>query len=231
MEIKTLEEIEKLKASSKLADECYEYILNKIKVGMTEIEIAKMIDEYFLSHGASAVSFETIVGSGINSATIHSVPSDRKIEHGDLIQLDFGCVLDGYCSDCSRVLFLDEVKPEYKEIYDLVYKAQMTGISEFREGMKANELDEIVRNVIKEKGYDFNHAVGHAVGTEVHESPTISPKNTESEIKNGMCITIEPGIYLEEKFGIRIEDTCIVEDGKLIPLNKTSKEIKIIRSF
>ena len=228
MNIKTSEEIEKLRASSKLADECYEYIVTQIKLGMTEIEIAKMIDEYFLSHGASAVSFETIVGSGVNSATIHSTPSDRKIEFGDIIQLDFGCVLDGYCSDCSRVLFMGEIKSEYKEIYDIVYKAQMAGIEGFKEGMKASEVDALSRDVIKENGYDFNHSVGHAVGTEVHENPTISPKNTEDTIENGMCITIEPGIYLEGKFGIRIEDTCIVENGKLVPLNKTIKEIKVI---
>ncbi len=226
--IKSLEEIEKLKASSKLADECYLYICDNIRVGMTEIEVAKMIDNYFTAHGASGVSFETIVGSGINSAMIHSTPTDKIIEEGDVVQLDFGCILDGYCSDCSRVLFMGNVDEEYKKIYDIVYEAQKYALDNTRVGMKASEVDALARNITKLSGYDFEHAVGHGVGKEVHEKPVISYKNDNDIIENGMVITIEPGIYLEGKFGIRIEDTCLVEDGKLTPLNKTSKEIKII---
>lgn len=230
MEIKTNEEIEKLKKSSKLADDCYEYICNEIKIGMTEIEIAEKMKSYFLEHGASDVSFDLIVGSGVNSSQIHSTPTERKIEYGDLIQLDFGCILDGYCSDCSRVVFIGEIKPQYKYIYDIVYSAQIAGIEKFEENMTASQVDALSRDVIKARGYDFEHAVGHAVGTEVHEKPVISFKNTEAIIKDNMCITIEPGIYIKDEFGIRIEDTCIVENGKLIPLNKTSKEIKILNA-
>ncbi len=226
--IKTLEEIEKLKASSKLADDCYMYICENIKVGMTEIQVAQMIDEYFLSHGASGVSFETIVGSGVNAAQIHSTPTDRVIEFGDIVQLDFGCILDGYCSDCSRVLFMGKVDEEYKKIYDIVYEAQKYALENARVGMKASEIDALARNITKLSGFDFNHSVGHGVGKEVHEKPFISYKNDEDIIENGMVITIEPGIYLGGKFGVRIEDTCLVEDGRLVSLNKTSKEIKII---
>ena len=227
--VKTKEEIKKLIKASQLADKCYRYICTQIKPGMTEKKIAKLMDNYMISHGASGVSFETIVGSGKNSSKIHSTPSNRTIKYGDVVQLDFGCVLDGYCSDCSRVLFIGMVKPEYKKIYDIVYKAQIAGINGFKAGMKASRVDALSRDVIVKHGYNFNHAVGHGVGQEVHEDPVVSPKNTKDTIKNNMCITIEPGIYLENKFGVRIEDTCIVQGGKLIPLNHTSKAIKIIK--
>ena len=174
------------------------------------------------------LSFETIVGSGVNSSQIHSTPTDRVIEYGDVVQLDFGCVLNGYCSDCSRVLFMGEIKPQYKEIYDIVYDAQVAGVNNTKLGMKACEVDALSRDIIKSHGYDFAHAVGHAVGQEVHEKPVISFKNDTDIIENNLVFTIEPGIYIENEFGIRIEDTCVMKDGKLIPLNKTSKEITII---
>ncbi len=226
--MKSEEEIEKLIKASILADKCYNYICETIKVGMTEIEVAKLIDEFFLSNGASALAFDTIVGSGVNSSIIHSTPSDKIIEHGDIVQLDFGCVLDGYCSDCSRVLFMDEVKEEYKKIYDIVLEAQLVGINNTKVGMRSSQVDSICRDIIKSHGYDFKHAVGHGVGKEVHEDPVISPKNENDVIENDTVFTIEPGIYLENQFGIRIEDTCLMKNGVLIPLNKTSKEIRVI---
>lgn len=227
--IKTEDEIIKLKKASKLADECFEYICSKIEIGMTEIEIAKLMDDYMLSNGATALSFETIVGSGVNSSQIHSTPTERKIEFGDIILLDFGCVVDEYCSDISRTIFIGEVKDEYKEIYNIVLESQLAGIKEITAGISAAQADEISRKVIKDKGYDFNHAVGHGVGKEVHESPVLSPKSTDYILENNMVFTIEPGIYLEGKFGVRIEDTVLLKDGKVEPLNKASKEITIIK--
>ncbi len=229
MTIKTKDEIRKLIKSSQLADKCYRYICSVIKPGMTEKKVAKLMETYMFNNGASALSFETIVGSGPNSSKIHSTPSNRIIKYGDIVQLDFGCIVDGYCSDCSRVLFMGEVKPEYRKIYNIVYKAQLAGINKFKKGMNASRVDALSRDIIIKEGYNFNHAVGHAVGTEVHEEPVISPKNTKDIIRNNMCITIEPGIYIEKRFGIRIEDTCIVQDGKLIPLNHTTKRIKVIK--
>jgi Xaa-Pro aminopeptidase len=225
---KTKDEISKLIKASKLADECYKYIITKIKPGMTEKRVAKLMDEYMLSHGATGLAFETIVGSGPNSSMIHSTPSTRKIRHGDVVQLDFGCVVDGYCSDCSRVLFIGEVKPEYKKIYNIVLKAQKEGIKNTKVGMTCEEVDAISRDIIKAKGYNFKHAVGHGVGKVVHDEPTISPKNTKDKMKNNVVFTIEPGIYIEGKFGIRIEDTCVMQNGVVKTLNKTSKSIKII---
>lgn len=227
--IKSKEEIEKLKKASNLADECFEYICNTIKIGMTEKEIANLMDKYMLEHGATGLSFETIVGSGVNSAQIHSTPTDRNIEYGDIILLDFGCVVEEYCSDISRTIFIGEVKEEYKKIYEIVLKSQLEGIEKITSGITAKEADLICRNVIKEAGYDFNHAVGHGVGKEVHEEPVISPKRDEVKLQNNMVFTIEPGIYLEEKFGVRIEDTVVLINGKVEPLNKASKEIIVIK--
>ena len=122
------------------------------------------------------------------------------IENSDVVQLDFGCILDGYCSDCSRVLFMGNVDEEYKKIYDIVYEAQKFGIENAKAGMKACEVDALCRNIIKLSGYDFNHSVGHGVGKEVHEDPVISPKNETDIIENNIVFTIEPGIYLEGKF-------------------------------
>lgn len=227
--IKTEDEIVKLKKASELADACFEYICNTIKIGMTEKEIAKLMDDYMLSNGATALSFDTIVGSGENSSQIHSTPTDRKIEFGDIVLLDFGCVIEGYCSDISRTIFVGEVKEEYKEIYNIVLESQLRGVTEITAGITAQKADLICRNVILEKGYNFNHAVGHGVGKEVHEKPVISPKNENDVLENSMVFTIEPGIYLEGKFGVRIEDTVLLKDGKVEPLNKVSKEITIIK--
>lgn len=226
--IKSKEEIEKLRKASSLADDCFEYICDTIKIGMTEKEIAKLIDDYMLSNGATALAFETIVGSGENSSQIHSTPTDRKIVYGDIILLDFGCVVDGYCSDISRTIFIGETKEEYKKIYEIVLKSQLEGVSKITSGITAKEADLICRNVINAEGYDFNHSVGHGVGMEVHEAPTISPKNEGVILQNDMVFTIEPGIYLEGKFGIRIEDTVLLKDGKIETLNKVSKEIIVL---
>ncbi len=220
-------EIEKLRKASALGDKCFEFICKEIKIGMTEIEIAKLMDEFMLSNGASGMSFDTIVGSGINSAQIHSTPTDRKIEYGDIILLDFGCVLDGYCSDTSRTIFVGEIKEEYKKIYDIVLTAQLKALNEIKAGMTCKEIDAISRDYIKSFGYDFKHALGHCVGKEVHEEPIISPKREET-IENNMVFTIEPGIYLENQFGVRIEDTVLLENGKVEPLSKAGKEIVII---
>ena len=226
--VKSKEEIEKLKKASSLADECFKYICKEIKIGMTEKNIAKLMDDYMLSNGATRLSFETIVGLGENSSQIHSTPTDRKILFGDIILLDFGCVVDEYCSDISRTIFVGEIKEEYKKIYDIVLKAQMMGIDKITSGITAKDADLICRNVIIEEGYDFKHAVGHGVGKEVHEEPVISPKRADVILQDDMVFTIEPGIYIDEKFGVRIEDTVHLNNGKVEPLNKVSKEIIII---
>lgn len=223
----TNDEIQKLSNAAKLGDKCFEYICSEIKIGMTEIEIAAKMDSFMMSNGATNLAFDTIVGSGVNSAQIHSVPTNRKIEYGDIILLDYGCVLDGYCSDTSRTIFIGEVKEEYKKIYNMVLEAQLKAINEITSGMTCKEADSTARDYIVARGYNFNHALGHGVGKEVHEEPVISPKRDEI-LKDNMVFSIEPGIYLEDKFGVRIEDTVVLRDGKVETLSKARKEIVII---
>lgn len=226
-QIKTNDEIKKLRKAARLGDSCFEYICSQIKIDMTEKEIAAEIDNFIINNGALKASFETIVGSAENSAFIHSTPTDRKIEFGDIILLDFGCILDNYCSDMSRTIFVGEAKEEYKRIYEIVLKAQLETIKNIRTLMKCSDIDKIARTIINSYGYDFNHSVGHGIGTEVHEEPIISSKSNET-VKNNMVFSIEPGIYLEGKFGVRIEDVIVINNGIPEILSLSPKDIIII---
>lgn len=223
----TKEEIEKLKKAAELGDECFADICTKIQIGMTEKEIAKRMEQFMFANGASKLSFDTIVGSGVNSAQIHSTPTERKVEYGDIILLDFGLVYDDYCSDTSRTIFVGEVKEEYQKIYEIVWQAQEKAIREITAGMTCRMADATARDYIKEKGFDFNHALGHGVGREVHEDPILSPKHEEI-LENSMVFSIEPGIYLENQFGVRIEDTVVLREGRVETLSKAPKNIIVV---
>lgn len=226
--IKTKDEIEKLKSAALLGDKCFEYILSLIKPGMTEIEIASKMDEFFMKNGASGLSFDTIVGVGVNSAKIHSTPSENKVKDKDIILLDFGCVLDGYCSDTSRTVFVGEVSSEQEKIYNLVKLAHDNAIIKARVHDKASTVDDYGRRNIMEAGYDYNHALGHGVGTVVHEAPTISYKN-DTVLEENMVFTIEPGIYLDNKFGVRIEDTGLLTCDGFKSFSNASRDIIVLR--
>lgn len=227
---KNQDEIKRIEMASKIADDCFNYICGKIKVGMTEIEVAEMMNDYMLTHGGERLSFDTIVGSGINSAQIHSTPTDKKLESGDVVLLDFGCVYEGYCSDISRTIFIGGITEEQRNLYMLILESQTKALENISNGMLCSQVDAISRDVIKQAGYDFAHALGHGVGKEVHEKPVISPKNDKERIENDMVFTIEPGIYLEDKFGIRIEDTVVLDNGRVRSLNNVTKDIVIIKN-
>lgn len=226
--IKTKEEIEKLKNASMLTDKGFEYICKIIKPGMTEKEIAKKLDDYMFSLGATGLAFDTIVGSGENSAQIHSTPSDRVIKDKDIILLDFGYVVDGYCSDMSRTIFVGAISEKQKEFYDLVYETQMNAIKNIKVGMTAKEADMLGRKFILDKGLDYAHALGHGIGTEVHEELVLSPKR-DTILEENMVFTIEPGIYLENEFGIRIEDVVLLTQNGVVTLSNAPKEIIVIK--
>ncbi len=225
--IKTKEEIEKLKKICELTDKGFEFICKNIKPSMTEIEIAQKLDNYMFSLGASGLAFETIVGSGINSSFIHSKPSKRKIEEQDIIQFDIGYVFDGYCSDMSRMVFVGGITEKQRKIYELVLKTQMNAINNIKIGIKANEADFLGRKFILDAGLDYAHSLGHGIGKEVHEELIISPKR-ETILEKDMVFTIEPGIYLENEFGIRIEDTVLLTKEGIVTLTNSTKEIIII---
>lgn len=226
--IKTKEEIEKLKKAAILADRCFEHICKCIRIGMTEIEVAKEIDDFFMKNGANGLSFETIVGAGKNSSLIHSTPSENKIKEKDIVLLDFGCVLDGYCSDTSRTIFVGEVSEKELEIYNLVKMAHDNAVEKAKIGMLAKDVDKLGRENINMAGYDYAHALGHGVGIEVHEQPTISYKS-DIKLEENMVFTIEPGIYIEEEFGVRIEDTGVLTRDGFISFSKASRELIILK--
>lgn len=225
---KTKEEIEKLRHASMLTDKGFAYICKTIQSGMTEKEIAKKLDDYMFSQGATGLAFDTIVGSGKNSAQIHSTPSDRVIQENDIILLDFGYVIDGYCSDMSRTIFVGSITEKQKEFYDLVYRTQMNAIENIKIGMTAKEADILGRKLILDKGMDYAHALGHGIGTEVHEELILSPKR-DTVLEEDMVFTIEPGIYLENEFGIRIEDVVLLTKHGVETLSNAPKEIIVIK--
>lgn len=225
--IKDEEEIKNITKACNITDDCFEYLLNYIKIGMTEKQIANAIERFFRINGADGLAFDTIVASGPNSSKPHAVPTDRKVENGDVITIDMGCKYNGYCSDMTRTIFVGEISEEVKKIYNLVLKNQVQTIKEMHEGTVCKNLSKMVINDFEINGYDLIHALGHSVGLEIHEIPTLSSKS-EVILKPNMIITDEPGIYIAGHFGIRIEDTVIVGKTIGVPLTKSSKEIIII---
>ena len=225
--IKTKEEIEKLRKAAILGDKCFEYICSIVKPGMTEIEIAKKIDDFFMNNGASGTSFDTIVGAGKNSAQIHSIPTDYIIKEQDIILFDFGCVLDGYCSDMSRTIFIGGITDKQRKIYNLVKEAHQNAVDKVVINDVAKVVDEYGRLNIKKAGYDYAHALGHGVGVEVHEAPLVSYRS-EDILKEDMVFTIEPGIYLENEFGVRIEDTGVLTQNGMELFSKSNRDIIIL---
>ena len=225
--IKDNEEIKYIKKACNITDDCFEYLLNYIKIGMTEKQIATAIERFFRINGANDLAFDTIVASGSNSSMPHAVPTERKIEFGDVITIDMGCKYNGYCSDMTRTIFVGKIDEEVKKVYNLVLKNQKQTLSEMHEGAICKNIAKMVVNDFEINGYDLIHGLGHSLGLEIHEIPNLSTKS-ETILKSNMIITDEPGIYIAGNFGIRIEDTVIVGKETGVPLTKSSKEIIVI---
>lgn len=225
--IKDTEEIAKIKKACEITDRCFEHLKSYIKIGLTEKQIAKEIDEFFVNNGAEGNSFNTIVASGKNSSKPHAVPTDRVIEAGDPIVIDMGCVYKGYCSDMTRTVFAGFIPEEIKPVYELVLKNQKQVIDELCEGANLKNISRMVEGDFKLRGYDFIHALGHGVGMEVHELPFMSTK-IDFILKSNMVVTNEPGIYIPDKFGVRIEDTVVVYKGMSETLTKSEKDYVIV---
>lgn len=220
-------EINSIKKACELTDRCFEHLLKFIKKGMTEKEIAFEIEKYFKENGADGLAFPTIVASGINSSMPHAVPTDKKIESGDIITLDFGCIVDGYCSDMTRTIFVDFVQEYVRKVYDLVLKNQLQTLKEMKEGANTKILFKMVESDFKINDFTLIHALGHSVGMEVHENPIIGSKS-ENILKANMVLTNEPGIYVPGRFGVRIEDTVLITKFGCINLTKSEKNYIVI---
>ncbi|MBO5413430.1 MAG: aminopeptidase P family protein [Clostridia bacterium] len=225
--IKDEEEIEKIQKACEITDNCFEHLKEFIKVGKTEEEIAIEIEKYFRLNGAEGVSFEPIVASGANSSKPHAVPTDKKIDLGDVVTLDFGCKYKGYCSDMTRTIFVGYIPEAVKEIYDLVLKNQIQTEKELKEGANVKLLSKMVENDFKLNGYDLIHSLGHGVGLDVHEYPYLNSRN-DFLLKDKMVVTNEPGIYIPGKFGVRIEDTVLITKSGCINLTKSDKNYIVV---
>lgn len=224
--IKDEDEVHNIQKACEITDNCFSYILTYIKPGMTEKQIADEIEEYYKQR-TDGLSFETIVASGENSSMPHAVPTDRKIQEKDIITIDMGCKVNGYCSDMTRTFFVGEVPEEVKKVYDLVLKNQVQTQEEFKDGANTRLLSKMVENDFKLNGYDLIHSLGHGVGMEIHEPPYINSKS-EVQLKENMIVTNEPGIYIPGKFGVRIEDTVQITKFGCINLTKSEKNYIII---
>jgi len=225
--IKDEEEIAKIQKACEITDNCFSYLQDYIKIGMTEKEIAYEIEKYFLTHGAEGIAFETIVASGKNSSKPHAKTTEKKIEAGDPITIDFGCIYKGYCSDMTRTVFAGYVPNEIKPIYDLVLKNQLQTLKDMKEGANIRTLFRNVENDFKLYNHNLVHSLGHGIGLEVHEFPYINSKN-DNMLKANMVVTNEPGIYLPKQYGIRIEDTVLITKSGCINLTKSGKNYIIV---
>lgn len=224
--IKKEEEIKNIKEACQIAVKTYEYILSFVKVGMSEIEVANEMVHYMKKNGAEKESFDTIVVSGKRGALPHGKPSNKLIEDGDFITIDFGGVYNHYCSDITRTFQIgNKDNDKIKEIFDVVLEAQKAAISAIRPGKRCCDIDLVARNVISEKGYGtyFTHNLGHSMGILCHEEPRFSP-NEEMILKIGMVLTVEPGIYIENIGGVRIEDDVLVTEYGCEVLTKAANK-------
>ena len=227
--IKSEAQVEKIIKAQRIAEAAFEHILTFIKEGVTEKEVALELDYYMLSHGADGLSFETIAVSGKNSSKPHGVPSDKKIEKGDFVTMDFGAVVEGYHSDMTRTVAVGFVTDEQKNVYETVLKAQEAAQAAASSGVCCADVDKAARDVIENAGYGeyFNHSTGHGVGVEIHESPRLS-KLCKSALSVGNIVTDEPGVYIPEKFGVRIEDMLLITENGCENLTRAPKELIIL---
>ncbi len=224
--VKGPEEIGRIRASQALAEEAYRYILPRLSVGRSEREIAAELEYYMKKNGAEGPSFSTICVSGTRSSLPHGTPTDAVLEKGGFVTLDFGCMLDGYASDMTRTVCIGRASEEMKKVYGTVLKAQEDAIAAVRANVSGKTVDRAARSVIETAGYGeyFGHSTGHGLGLEVHEAPSFSP-SFEGKIPAGAVLSVEPGIYLPGRFGVRIEDLVVVTEAGCENLNRTGKEL------
>lgn len=220
------EELERMEAAQRIAEKALEQILTELRPGVTEKEIAARLQYLMLHFGAEKMSFDPIVASGPNGSMPHAVPTDRAIQSGEFVTMDFGCVYKGYCSDMTRTVCVGEPTEEMKRVYETVLRAQLAGIAAARAGATGAEIDGAAREVIRGAGYGdyFGHSFGHSVGVEIHESPNASPGNHEP-MPAGAVVSAEPGIYLPGRFGVRIEDVIVLEEGGCRDITKADKAL------
>ena len=227
--IKDETEIATIRKACSISDQAFHDALEFIKPGKTEIEIANFLDFRMRELGAAGLSFDTILASGINSSKPHAHPMHKPVGLGEAITMDFGCLYEHYVSDMTRTIYLGHVSDEQAEIYNTVLKANQALIDQAKAGLGFRDFDKIPRDIIMEAGYGqyFTHGIGHGIGLDIHEEPYFSQTSTEV-IKSGMVLTDEPGIYIEGKYGVRIEDDILITETGCELLTLAPKELIVI---
>ena len=218
-----------MRRAQAITDEAFKAILNFIRQGMTEREIAARLVYELMSRGGEKVSFDPIVAAGPNGSRPHAVPGDRMVEEGMFITMDFGCKVEGYCSDMTRTVALGQPTQEMEEVYTAVLAAQKAGINAARAGVTGQEIDAAARRVLQEVGYGafFTHGFGHGLGLEVHEDPSANLRN-DKPLPVGAVISAEPGIYIPGKFGVRIEDVLILNETGCEDITRSPKDLIVL---
>ena len=224
--IKTPQEQEYLARAEAIGDAAFAQLLKVLRPGMTELEAAAELEYQMKKQGASGFSFDTIMASGRNSSMPHAVPSAKKLEKGDFVTMDFGCLYEGYCSDMTRTIVLGKANEKQKEIYRIVLEAQEAALAVIKAGLTGQEVDRVAREIIQKAGYGscFGHGLGHSVGMFIHEEPRLSPADS-TLLEAGMSETVEPGIYVPGFGGVRIEDLVIVTETGCRNLTSSPKEL------
>lgn len=227
---KSDDEIKSLKKAFAIADNAFAELVKVIKPGMTESQIAAHLEFFMKSNGSSEPSFSTIIASGPNSACPHASPGSRKLKKGEMLKIDFGAVYDGYHSDMTRTVFMGKATDKFKKVYDVVLSAQKEAIKALKVGAVCKEVDAVARKIIADAGYGefFGHGLGHSLGLDVHEAPSLSSK-CEDKIAAGVTFTVEPGIYLPGWGGIRIEDVFLVKEKGLFKFTNTPNSLLEIK--
>lgn len=228
-QVKEPDEIEAIRRAAALADAAFEHVLTFLRPGVTEREVALELEFFMKRNGATALAFDTIVASGPRSSLPHGVASDRVIGRGELVTLDFGCVVDGYCSDMTRTVAVGEPDEKQREIYRIVLEAQARGLEAARPGVPGKDVDAACRDYIAARGYgdNFGHTTGHGVGLAVHEGPRLSSKAEEALVP-GNVVTVEPGIYLPGWGGVRIEDLVVITENGCEILSRSPKALTVL---
>ena len=223
------EEIQRMIAAQRIAEAALDQIVKEIRPGVTEKEIAARLQYLMLAGGAENMSFDPIVASGPNGSMPHAVPTDRKIQDGDFVTMDFGCIYQGYCSDMTRTFYYKEASEQHQLVYNTVRRANEAAIAKIKPGIPLCELDKTARDLITEAGYGpyFTHRLGHFIGLGEHEFGDVSSVNTDKAVP-GMIFSIEPGIYLTGDTGVRVEDLVLVTEEGCEVLNHYPKELEII---
>ena len=229
--VKDGSEINSIKKACEIAEQAVKDAFSYLYEGITEKALKEFIEKRMKELGGEGASFDTIVAFGTNAAVPHHETDGTKLVKNQVVLIDTGCVVNGYCSDITRTAFFGEPDAEFLKAYDAVLTANLKADNEIFAGMSGKEADKIARDALNARGYGryFTHSLGHGVGLEIHEAPRLSPKS-DDELKEGTVFTVEPGVYLDGKFGIRIEDTCVMQNGRAKRLMSDDKKPLIIRA-